>query len=92
MYVSVLLSLSELQAGFYMCTSLAPRPMTVVFGLGTRLCVHMRTTFENDVLRNGQQLGRGGTCGSMILYCWSYDNTIPIRMALIRLAATGNQT
>ena len=30
--------------------------MTVVFGLGTRL--HMRTTLENGVLRNGRQLGR----------------------------------
>ena len=39
------------------CTSLAPRPMTVVFGLGTRLRVRMRTTFENGVLRNGQQPG-----------------------------------
>ena len=29
--------------------------MTVVFGLGTRLCVHMCTKFEKDVLRNGQQ-------------------------------------
>ena len=27
--------------------------MTVVFGLGTRLRVHMRTTCENGVLRNG---------------------------------------
>ena len=32
--------------------------MTVVFGLGTRLCMRMRTTFENGVLRNGQQPGR----------------------------------
>ena len=39
-------------------TSLTPRPMTVVFGLGTRLCVRMRTTFENGVLCNGQQPGR----------------------------------
>ena len=31
--------------------------MTVVFGLGTRLHVRMRTTFENGVLRNGQQPG-----------------------------------
>ena len=31
--------------------------MTMVFGLGTRLHVRMRTTFENGVLRNGQQLG-----------------------------------
>ena len=29
--------------------------MTVVFGLGTRLRVRMCTTFENGVLRNGQQ-------------------------------------
>ena len=29
-----------------MCTSLAPRPMTVVFGLGTRLRVLMRTTLK----------------------------------------------
>ena len=29
--------------------------MTVVFSLGTRLRVCMRTTFENGVLRNGQQ-------------------------------------
>ena len=33
----------------------ALRPMTVVFGLGTRLCVRMCTTFENGVLCNGQQ-------------------------------------
>ena len=39
------------------CTSHAPRPMTVVFGLGTRLRVRMRTTFENGVQRNGQQPG-----------------------------------
>ena len=32
--------------------------MTVVFGLGTRLCVHMRITLENGVLRNRQQQGR----------------------------------
>ena len=37
---------------------LDPRPMTVVFGLGTRLHVSMRTTLENGVLRNRQQLGR----------------------------------
>ena len=36
-------------------TSLVPRPMIVVFGLGTRLHVRMRTTLENGVLRNGQQ-------------------------------------
>ena len=32
--------------------------MTVVFGLGTRLRMHMHTTLENGVLRNGQQPGR----------------------------------
>ena len=31
--------------------------MTLVFGLGTRLRVRMRTTCENGVLRNGQQPG-----------------------------------
>ena len=35
-------------------SSLAPRPMGVVFGLGTRLRVRMRTTLENGVLRNEQ--------------------------------------
>ena len=37
------------------CTSLASRPMTVVFGLGMRLRVRMRTKLENGVLSNGQQ-------------------------------------
>ena len=36
-------------------TSLASRPMTVVFGLGMRLCVRMRTQLENGVLSNAQQ-------------------------------------
>ena len=40
-----------------MSVSLAPRPMTVVFGLGTRLCVRMRKTLENGVLRNEQPSG-----------------------------------
>ena len=47
-----------LNSRFHVCISLAPRPMTVVFGLGTRLRVRMRTTLENGVLRNGQQPGR----------------------------------
>ena len=34
---------------------LASRPMTVVFGLGTRLRVRMRTQLENGVLSNAQQ-------------------------------------
>ena len=40
---------------FRLCSSLASRPMTVVFGLGTRLCVRMRTQLENGVLSNAQQ-------------------------------------
>ena len=40
---------------FRLCTSLASRPMTVVFGLGTRLHVRMRTKLENGILSNGQQ-------------------------------------
>ena len=36
-------------------TRLVPRPMIMVFGLGMRLHVYMRTTLENGVLRNGQQ-------------------------------------
>ena len=47
-----------LSSRFHVCTSHAPRPVTVVFGLGTRLRVRMRTTFENGVLRNGQQPSR----------------------------------
>ena len=43
----------------YVCTSLAPRPMTMVFGLGTRLRVRMLTTFKNGILHNGQQLASG---------------------------------
>ena len=50
--------LTVLNSQFHVCTSLTPRPMTVVFGLGTRLCVRMRTTLENGVLRNRQQPGR----------------------------------
>ena len=37
------------------CTSLASRPLTVVFGLGTRLRMRMRTKLENGVLSNRQQ-------------------------------------
>ena len=47
-----------LNSRFHVCTSLAPRPITVVFGFGTRLRVRMRTTLENGVLRNRQQPGR----------------------------------
>ena len=35
--------------------SVVPRPMSVVFGLGTRLRVRMRTKLENGVLHNEQQ-------------------------------------
>jgi len=37
--------------------SLAPGTMTVVFGLGTRLRIRMRTTLVNGVLRNEQPSG-----------------------------------
>ena len=43
------------QPQFRRCTSRVLRPMIVVFGLGTRLRVCMRTTLENGVLHNGQQ-------------------------------------
>ena len=42
----------KVNSRFCLCTSLVLRPM---FGLGTRLRVHTRTTLENVVLRNGQQ-------------------------------------
>ena len=41
---------------FRSCTSLVPRQMIMVFGLGTRLHVRMCTTLENGILRNGEQL------------------------------------
>ena len=44
-----------LNSRFHVCTSLTPRPMTVVFGMGTRTRVRMRTKLENGVLSNGQQ-------------------------------------
>ena len=37
---------------FCLCTSLIPRPMIMVFGLGARLHVHMHTKFENGILLN----------------------------------------
>ena len=40
---------------FPLCTSIVTRPMSVVFDLGTRLRVRMRTKFENGVLHNEQQ-------------------------------------
>ena len=53
-----LLILREETAPAAICTGHSPGPMTVVFGLGTRLRIRMRTTFENGVLRNGQQPSR----------------------------------
>ena len=41
---------AALNSRFHVYTSHTPRPMTVVFGLGTRLRVCMRTTFENGIL------------------------------------------
>ena len=40
------------RARFHACTSLVPKPITVVIGLGTRLDVRMRTRFKTG---NGQQ-------------------------------------
>ena len=37
---------------FLCALSVVPRPMKVVFGLGTRLRVHMRTKLENGVLQS----------------------------------------
>ena len=45
---------------FHVCTSLVPKPMTLVIGLRMRLDVHMRTRLKNGVLRNGQQPGSAG--------------------------------
>ena len=45
-----------LRCSTHVCTSLAPRLMTEVFGLGTRLCVHMCTTLENGILHNSNRL------------------------------------
>ena len=39
----------------YLCTSVVPRTMSVVFDSGTRLRVRIRTKLENGVLHNGQQ-------------------------------------
>ena len=36
-------------------TSVVPRLTILIFGLGTRLLVRMRTKLQNGVLRNGQQ-------------------------------------
>ena len=41
--------------GQLLCTIVVPRPMSVVFDLGTRLRVRMRTKLENGVLHNRQQ-------------------------------------
>ena len=43
-------------AQFCTCTSLISRAM--VFGLGMRLHVHMRTRLENGILHNEQQSGQ----------------------------------
>ena len=50
-----------IEGSTHVSTSLAPRPMPVVFGLGTRLCVRMRTILENGVLRNEQPSGSAVT-------------------------------
>ena len=43
-----------LNSQFHVCISLAPRQMTVVFGLGMRLRLRMRTTLENVSYATGQ--------------------------------------
>ena len=50
------------RAQFHACTSLIPKPTTVVFGLGTRLDVRMRTRLKmaSFACRNGQQPGSAG--------------------------------
>ena len=44
-------------ARFHVWTSLIPKPMTTVIGLGMRLDVRMHTRLENGVFRNWQQPG-----------------------------------
>ena len=44
--------LTSQRSQFCMYTSLTPKPMTVVFGLGTRLHLHMCARLENGVLHN----------------------------------------
>ena len=39
-------------SGFRLCTSLIPRPMIVVFGLGTRLHVRMHTKSDGAIMRH----------------------------------------
>ena len=43
------------QLAISLVTRLVPRLTIVIFGLGTRLLVRMRTKLQNGVLRNGQQ-------------------------------------
>ena len=43
------------QLAISLVTSLVPRLMIVIFGLGMRLRVRMRTKLQNGILRNGQQ-------------------------------------
>ena len=57
------------------CTSLAPRLVTVVFGLGTRLHARICTTLENGILCNGQQPDRAENSfidqGKLVaMKCW----------------------
>ena len=46
--------LCQLRSSFPLCASIVPRSMSVVFGLGTRLRMRMRTKLENGVLHNEQ--------------------------------------
>ena len=40
---------------FSLVTSLVPRLTIIIFGLGMRLVVRMRTQLQNGALHNGQQ-------------------------------------
>ena len=48
------------RARFHACTSLVPKPMTMVIGLGMRLDVRMRTRLKNGIHRNREQPGSAG--------------------------------
>ena len=43
------------QLAILLVTSLVPRLMIVIFGMGTKLLMRMRTKLQNGVLRNEQQ-------------------------------------
>ena len=58
---------SRALGSFPLCTSIVARPMSVVFGLGTRLRVRMRTKFEKVPVRYRPNAASGG---------WSYGRDL----------------